>query len=105
MNKKMIEIAKAQELRGYVLRIACEAQPCGAGFQFIEILLGQIKLSANADEIKNAALYLKEKGLVRIESASNEAKGISRDIVHITPKGIDVLEGTEEISGIQLVGD
>jgi hypothetical protein len=105
VNKKMIEIAKTQELRGYVLQIAFEARPCGAGIQLIEIMLRQLKLSANKDNIINAASYLEEKGLVRIDNVKNDAKSISRSIVHITPKGIDVLEGTEEASGIQLAGD
>ena len=41
---------------------------------------------------------------MRIDTTSNEVLNIRREIAHITPKGIDVLEGTEIINGIELGG-
>ena len=105
MSKKLIEVAANHELRGYILKLAHETQPLGAGLQFLEIVLHQLKFNITSNDVANACQYLEGKGLVRIERVSNQAREISRDIVHITSKGIDVMEGTETTAGIELVGD
>jgi len=105
VNKQMFEIAGNHELRGYILKIANEIQPFGAGVPFIKILLHQLKFTPDEATIMNACKYLEGKGLVRMENVCDRVKNISRDIVYITPKGIDVLEGTETVSGVELVGD
>ena len=46
--------------------------------------------------------YLAGKELVKSEVVANKALGIKREIVHITSKGIDVLEGTIEVEGIEV---
>jgi len=40
---------------------------------------------------------------VRITSVSNKTQGISRDIVHLTPEGEDVLDGTCVVDGVEVV--
>ena len=44
--------------------------------------------------------YLKGKGLIRTEEVSNKRLGINRVIAHLTPEGMDYLDG----NGPDIVG-
>ena len=105
MNKQLLELARTQELRGNILKIAYEAMPLGAGFTLVKIVLDNLHLDFNEEEIKRAAFYLVEKDLVKIQKVENKQQGIDRDIVSITPLGIDVQDGLSEVAGITLVSD
>lgn len=97
-----MQIINKQLLRGLALRIAEAAEPIGAGMDVIESTLNRYGYTFTKNEILTACLYLEGKGLVRMEHAGNEALNISRDIAHIKPDGIDVLEGTKKVDGITL---
>jgi hypothetical protein len=54
------------------------------------------------DEISDACKYLEGKQLVETKRAENAVLGINRAISHVTPFGIDVLEGSASVEGIEL---
>ncbi|MCL2618164.1 MAG: hypothetical protein FWD98_03815 [Defluviitaleaceae bacterium] len=103
MNRRLLETAASHELRGYILKVAQEARPLGASLKLIESVLRQLQFDIEEYDVVNACGYLAGKGLVRITSVSNKTQGISRDIVHLTPEGEDVLDGTCVVDGVEVV--
>lgn len=101
---RLLDVTQKQVLRGYVLRIADQAEPLGAG---IEVIHGALKKEGFAeyskDNIKDASIYLEKKGLVSLTNIKNEVLHIERCVVKITAKGIDIMEGTITEDGIELV--
>jgi len=102
---KFTDVMNNQVLRGMVLEICQQAYPKGASTELIRAALKQQGHVLDGNEATSLCSYLEGKGLVRIVNAKNEVLKINRDIAHITPKGIDVLEGTETADGIALMGD
>lgn len=96
------QITEKQVLRGLVLKIAEAAEPLGAGTEVIKAAVGKHGYGASKSDIADCCRYLEGKDLITMEKVENEVLGISRDIAHITSKGVDVLEGTETVSGIEL---
>jgi len=102
---KLIEVSTMQIIRGFVLTICNQANPQGASVELIQAALKPYGHSIELDDVLSICKYLEGKGLVEMETVSNTVLKISRNITHLTPKGVDVLEGTEVVSGIQLAGD
>lgn len=96
------KVVEKQVLRGLVLRITEAAEPLGAGTEVILAAIRQYGYSASKDDIAECCNYLQGKELVKVERVGNTVLGLSRDIAHITPKGVDALEGTEQIDGVVL---
>jgi len=105
VNSKLIEAASEKVLRGLVLEILSQAEPTGATTELIQAALKPYAHTLTKDAVLSVCHYLKGKGLATTEGVSNDRLNISRVIVHITPKGVDVLEGTESVSGVELAGD
>lgn len=103
MNSNFTQIMEKQVLRGMILKISNAAEPLGAGTDIIQSAIKQYGYSVSKEDILIGCKYLQGKGLVIVKNVSNEVLGISRDIVHITSKGIDVLEGTVITEGIELI--
>ena len=53
-------------------------------------------------DVSAACRYLEGKGLILVKSVKNDVLKINRDIAHIMPDGVDVLEGTKTVEGIEL---
>ena len=104
VNSRLIETAGEKVLRGLVLEMLSQAEPAGATPELIQAALKPYAHLLTKDAVLKICGYLKGKGLATFEHFSNDRLNISRLIVNITPKGIDVLEGTETIDGIELVG-
>jgi len=100
-----VQIAANQILRGLVLNITREADPLGASAELIRAILKQHGHSLDKSDVKGICKYLEGKGLVKINGTKNEVLKVSRFIAYITPTGIDVLEGTIQIEGIELAVD
>ncbi len=96
------EIIGKQVLRGEVLNIVCGAEPYGAGTETIHAFLKKKGYAVDKDGIAALCNYLAGKGLIKIERAENKVLDIKRDIAQITPEGVDVLEGTVTVEGIEL---
>jgi hypothetical protein len=99
------QIAKNHVLRGLILGIAYAAMEQGAGIPIIKAMLIQEGHTLKEADILNQCHYLKSKDLVEIESIRNPIQNISRDIVRITSKGIDVMEGITQMDGLALGGE
>lgn len=100
---KLTEAMGRQVLRGYILYICEKAEPSGAG---LEVISGAIKkegLHYSREDIQEACAYLESKGLIQVTEVSSQVLGISRHIAKITARGIDLLEGTIEEQGIELI--
>ena len=96
-----VKNSENQILRGYVLYI-CNLTG-GASYQLLRASLKKVGVDATEKQIEAASNYLQGKKLVTIRNAGNKQAGITRSIVYITPEGIDVLEGTREEDGIELM--
>ena len=97
-----IQVATNQVLRGLVLQTINEAK--GAGMELICAVLKQHGYTVDKAEVIIICHYLKGKNLITVDSVGNKGVGIHRDIAYITPQGIDTLEGTLEVDGIELSG-
>jgi hypothetical protein len=102
-NPTVTEALNQQVLRGEVLRFTGYAEPRGAGVEVLQAFIKKNGFTVGKDEILTICRYLEGKGLVAVEHIENKILGVSRDVAHITPKGVDVMEGTETIEGIELV--
>jgi len=72
----------------------------GADTKLIEVSLRRYGYCYSEEEISDACIYLKDKGLIQTKKVENTALKINRAIASLTPLGIDVLEGTTTIEGI-----
>ena len=97
------QVATNHVLRGLTLGISHAAGNQGASILIIQTMLKQEGYNLNISDIMAICQYLEGKGLIEIENIRNPIQKISRDIIKITPKGIDVLEGTEQVNGLELV--
>ncbi|MGL4790983.1 MAG: hypothetical protein ACRCW1_06180 [Anaerotignaceae bacterium] len=98
----ILEITEKQLLRGYVLKIAEQAQPFGAGVEIIHSTLTKKGFQYSKKNIVEACNYLQQKGLVDFKEVKNDVLGIQRSIAKINAKGIDLLEGTIVEEGIEI---
>lgn len=99
----LTETMGIQLLRGRILKMSLEAHPLGASMEVITAGLKREGYDINKQDVVVAILYLEGKGLVKIGKVENKALGISRQIANITPLGIDVLEGTKTVDGVELM--
>lgn len=99
---KMIDVAERQILRKEILSILAETDEQGATPKLLKVVLMKQGYEVNDLVISLELKYLAGKELVKSEVVANKALGIKREIVHITSKGIDLLEGTIEVEGIEV---
>ena len=99
---KMIDVAERQILRKEILSILAETDEQGATPKLLKVVLLKQGYEVNDLVISLELKYLAGKDLVKSEVVANKALGIKREIVHITSKGIDLLEGTIEVEGIEV---
>lgn len=83
---------ETQELRGFILTTCRVNYPQGCSEELIFRTVAGMGFAASPAEIRGHIEYLREKGYVRVEELRHGA--ISRVVVYITPKGIDLLEGS-----------
>lgn len=101
---KAMEILTKQALRGRILNLCKVSQPLGAAMEVLTAMLRKEGFKVSKEEVFEECSYLEGKGLIEIVFIENAVLGISREIAHIKPAGIDLLEGTTEAGGIDLEG-
>ena len=101
---KLLDAAAARALRGLVLSMAGEAAPLGVSTAVIKSALRLHGYSVNEEEALIVCRYLEGRGLIRMESLKNDVLKVGYDIAHITPGGMDVLDGMKPADGIELEG-
>lgn len=99
---KLTDVAERQILRKEILNILAETnEQGGATKKLLRVVLEKQGYDISELTIGLELKYLAGKELVQMETISNPTLGIKKEIVHITSKGIDLLEGTIQIEGIE----
>lgn len=96
----LIKTAEKEILRKEILELCYKAEPAGCS---IDVLAAAFSHAGVADkaEIRRQVDYLEIKEFVSVTKVGNERLGLSREIVRLTGRGIDYLEGnTERQDGI-----
>ena len=99
---KMIEAMTKQIVRNEILEILAQAGSAGAGKKLIAMaLLREHQNLEAADTLIDESLnYLMMKALIIKKEYENRRLGIRNELYFISAEGIDVLDGTTEISGL-----
>ncbi|MFG6326855.1 MAG: hypothetical protein K1W00_08415 [Lachnospiraceae bacterium] len=97
---KLVELAEKEILRQSILEIAEQSGTDGASVILIKKALSKTGLKPSDEQLKRGISYLEDKGLVSVKHIANRALGIERDMVSLTSKGMDVLDGAVEEAGI-----
>lgn len=101
MNEKMIELAKKELTRNYILSIAEQCAGEGASTNIIKSVLKKNGVTVTDEELGREIKYLEGKRLVSVKHIENKVLKIKRDVISITSEGMDVLDGTSTITGIE----
>ena len=97
---KLVELAEKEIMRKNILEVLEECEDEGASEELIAKCLTRIGHNCSTDEVKRECSYLKGKELVEINHVENKTLGISRNVIKITSKGMDVLDGTSTVEGM-----
>lgn len=98
----LIQTAEKEILRKEILNLCYQASSVGCSTDVLAAAFAHSGVSGRDwEEIVRQVDYLKSKGLVTVEAVGNERLNLSKDIVKLTPDGIDYLEGNAgRIAGI-----
>ncbi|MDE7431401.1 MAG: hypothetical protein K2N34_05755 [Lachnospiraceae bacterium] len=99
---KITQLAKNEIIRGNILKLLDEIGSIGASFKLLNKALTTSGFVVTREEVDRELRYLQGKNVIDIEHIENKVLGIKRDIVRINSRGIDVLEGTLQIDGIEV---
>lgn len=98
----LTDIVKKQILRGDILQICNATGKEGAGVKLIISALKSEGVTVTEEDVTDACNYLEGKGLIKMDTLDNRIRGVKWTISYITPKGIDVLEGTTAVEGVEI---
>lgn len=98
---KLTDVAERQILRKEILNILAETDEQGATSKLLQVVLKKQGYEVKDLTIGLELKYLEGKALAQKKPVSNPALGIKKEIWHITSKGIDFLEGTIQVEGIE----
>lgn len=88
MNKN-----ESKELRGAILTICKVSYPGGVSHQVITMTLRGAQFNTSPTVIDGHIKYLEEKGYVRQKEIKCDDTGLARQLVYITPEGLDLVDG------------
>jgi hypothetical protein len=80
--------------RGQVLRLLQESGSDGLTPEGLAAVFRNAGKHGAADRIGEIATYLQDKGYVRIELIRDPISGVKREVVRLTARGTDLLEGS-----------
>jgi len=83
---------ESKEIRAWILKALYNAKPYPLSFQTITRGLMEAKFYCTEIGIKAHLKYLMDKGYTKYEHL--ERVEVKRDLNYITPKGIDLIEGS-----------
>lgn len=81
---------KFRQIRGAILQLLAQQHPGPLEIREVFYLLDDLALTIRKEELRSHLDYLKEKGFIQIEDRT--AGGITREMVRITAKGLDILD-------------
>lgn len=97
---KVVDTAEKEVIRREILELCRDTHPYGAGIQILKAALRKSDYDVSEKDLLMHVEYLKGKGLIRTDEVSNRRLGINRVIAHLTPEGMDYLDG----NGPDIVG-
>ncbi|MCX4341417.1 MAG: hypothetical protein OSJ72_17460 [Lachnospiraceae bacterium] len=96
-----LDTAEHEEIRMEILELCRDAAPYGAGTKALRSALRKGGYDLTDRELLTQVDYLKGKGLVRTQEVENRRLELHRLIVHLTPDGMDFLEGNgPDVTGV-----
>lgn len=98
----LTDVTQRQILRGLILQICNVTAAVGAGTQLILSALRREGYVVTQQDVTDACRYLEGKELITIKNIRNDVLHIDKTIAYITPQGVDVLEGTTMVDGVEL---
>lgn len=97
----LVNLATKEIIRADMLEICRQSIPFGADEKVIKAALRKSGHQLTEPQVKEQLYYLEGKKLIELQSLKNRTLGIERLIARITPEGMDVLEGNQEITGLE----
>lgn len=97
---KVVDTAEKEVIRREILELCRDTHPYGAGIPILKAALRKSDYEVSEKDLLTHVEYLKGKGLIRTDEVSNRRLGIDRVIAHLTPEGMDYLDG----NGPDIVG-
>ena len=101
MVNKLIDLTQKQIIRNEILEILENVGETGASDKVIIGALANQGYKLEKEAVERELAYLKGKELIKTTHVENKRLNISRDVYYITSNGMDVLDGTENVSGLQ----
>lgn len=98
----MIEITTNKQARGYILKVCKLSYPQPIGSNVINVCLIDAGMGTGGAMLEGHLKYLADRGYVTLKSAGLSILGTSISLVDLTAKGIDLLEGTIDDSGVDV---
>ncbi|TEB09154.1 hypothetical protein [Pelotomaculum propionicicum] len=102
-NKAVEELKaiEAKQIRGFMLKLLEITHPQPTPSSAISAALVQNGLVVNPD-ISRYVSYLEDKGYIEVKDVALKSLRIGGVALKLTPKGIDLLEGTIEDPGVDI---
>ena len=97
----MLKTVEKEIIRLEIMELCQMAAPEGTNVKIIRECLKKNEEELPEEEIFRQVDYLKGKGLLSVVKVNNSRLGISREVIKITPAGVDYIEGNAgDIAGI-----
>lgn len=91
---------KYRRIRGAILKLLAHQHPGAIDFKVLHYLLDDLRYTISEEECSSHICYLAQKGLVNKERRSSG--GVDISMVTISPRGLDVLDGFIEETGVDV---
>ena len=80
-----------KRIRGAILKLLAYEHPRPVDSKVIHVLLDDLRYPITEEECQSHLAYLSEKGLVNKEC--RQGSGVRLEMITISPRGLDVLDG------------
>lgn len=100
----LVDLATKEIIRNDILEICQQSIPIGADEKVIRSALRKSGYDVTEQQVKEQLYYLRGKKLIELQEVKNAVLGIERVVARITPEGMDVLEGSAEMTGVEAGG-
>ncbi len=87
-----------RRIRGALLKLLVHEHPGPVDFKVLHHLLDDLRYTITEEELESHIVYLAGKDFVSIQT--RETTGVRIEMVTITPKGIDILDGFTKDVGV-----
>jgi hypothetical protein len=89
---------KYKRIRGAILKLLAHQHPWPIDSKVLYFLLDDLRLTITNEEFKSHCAYLEQKEYVKQDA--RKTSGVEIEMLVITPKGLDVLDGYTSDVGV-----